>query len=711
MKRATVVIVLFALKCLFAGNIHAAGLGEWNIYMAYNNITDIEPAGKNVFVLSSGSLFSYNVNDGSIYAFNKANALNDCTIEHIAWNANAKKLIATYDNYNIDLVDNDGNVYNISDYYSKALTYDKTINHITVNGIYAYVSTNFGVLKVNMRDEEISDTYILNMKVMNCCVSGSSIFVLTDNGIYSALTSENLLDKSVWKKNETASESIFASQNDIETTTIHGYTEYRTYDNANKCWWSNLQNGTLQSYVENESGQQTITRSNITPDGPRHNHFAFMRSYGNRLYSCGSYTWDLLYDATIQTLENYSWDIYQSEGISETTGRSFKDMLCLDVDPFDSRRVMGGARNGVYEFYDGRFVKIHTAESTGGTISTAVQGSNEYELITAMCYDRNGNLWCFNSRSYTDKPLLKLDRTGNWTAYGNEELLTYKGRSAGFVKGMMADSKGNIWFANNLWLTPATYRFNTETNTLYTYAAYINQDNVNMEVTSACTVAEDLDGNIWIGTNKGPVMLTQEQIDNPALGVTQIKIPRNDGTDNADYLLANIDVSCIAVDGANRKWIGTTGNGIYLISSDNMEQTHHFLTTNSNLISNNIESIAVNNTTGEVYIGTDKGLCSYMSDATAANEDMNKDNVYAYPNPVTPGYEGLITVVGLSFNANVKILTASGAVVAEGTSNGGMFTWDGKNKDGQRVASGVYMVATAKSDGSKGTVCKIAIIN
>lgn len=111
-----------------------------------------------------------------------------------------------------------------------------------------------------------------------------------------------------------------------------------------------------------------------------------------------------------------------------------------------------------------------------------------------------------------------------------------------------------------------------------------------------------------------------------------------------------------------------------------------------------------------MFIGTNVGLCSYMSDATATNGKMTKDNVYAYPNPVTPEYTGLITIVGLSYKASVKIVTSSGKVVNEGQSNGGTYTWDGCDKQGNRVASGVYHVLTADSSGSKGTVCRIAIV-
>ena len=128
-------------------------------------------------------------------------------------------------------------------------------------------------------------------------------------------------------------------------------------------------------------------------------------------------------------------------------------------------------------------------------------------------------------------------------------------------------------------------------------------------------------------------------------------------------------------------------------------------------MSDNIISIAIDDTSGKVFFATDQGLCSYMSDATAAAESMDEDNVYAYPNPVRPDYTGLITVVGLTMNADVKIVTSNGALVAQGRSNGGTFTWDGNDSSGKRVASGIYMVMTAKEDGSKGCVCKIAILN
>jgi hypothetical protein len=151
-------------------------------------------------------------------------------------------------------------------------------------------------------------------------------------------------------------------------------------------------------------------------------------------------------------------------------------------------------------------------------------------------------------------------------------------------------------------------------------------------------------------------------------------------------------------------------SGVYLISEDNMEEVHHFTADDSPLLSNTVLSVAVNPQNGEAFFGTDKGLCSYISDATTAVDEMKKDDVYAFPNPVPSGYNGLITVRGLSFDADVKILTIDGRLVAQGRSKGGTFTWNGRDQSGHRVASGVYMIATATSEGKSGVVAKVAVV-
>ena len=287
------------------------------------------------------------------------------------------------------------------------------------------------------------------------------------------------------------------------------------------------------------------------------------------------------------------------------------------------------------------------------------------------------------------------------------------GKSNGNLQNMMMAKDGWMWFVNNNWALTAIYRYHPQTDEITAYENIVNQDGVTVVFSPSGTVqciAEDLEGNMWVGTSAGPLMLEKSQMNSENPYFTQVKVPRNDGTNYADYLLAGANINCIAVDGGGRKWFGTANNGVYLISADNMEQLQHFTTNNSPLLSNNVESIAINPASGQVFFGTENGLCSYVSNATETNSEMTKDNVWAYPNPVKPDYTGYITVTGLTYNAQVKITTSNGVVVNEGRSNGGSYQWDGCDKNGKRVASGVYMVHTATSEGNKGIVCKIAII-
>ena len=191
-------------------------------------------------------------------------------------------------------------------------------------------------------------------------------------------------------------------------------------------------------------------------------------------------------------------------------------------------------------------------------------------------------------------------------------------------------------------------------------------------------------------------------------------------------------INAIAVDGANRLWVGTAGSGVFLLKpigdisdlSYTVETVAHFTTENSILPSNDILSIAIQESSGEVFIGTGNGLVSYMSDATKT--ENNFDNIYAYPNPVHPTYQGHITIRGLMSNTEVRIVDASGntqyyaaymsgrngeLILQEQEGTGGSAVWDGTNIHGQRVASGVYTaICNTKSGNGHGTV-KILIIN
>ena len=673
-KKISVIIIALLLQVV---QLQAA-IGDWKVYMAYHDVQEIEQAGNLVFVQASNNLYVYNQNDQSIQTFSKIDYLSDCDIEHIAYCQAAHRLLILYSNSNIDLMNTSNyEVTNLADYYNASTTGDKTIYDIYINGKYAYMSNGFGIVKVNVADGEISDTYNLGFKVNWCEIKDNYIYAYSQtDGQYRAPLSVNLLDKNNWSK-------------------VGGYAAKQQADKSE-----------LKQMV-----------STLNPGGPKYNYFGFMKFANNQLYTCGGgFAVGISRKGCIQILKNEEWNIYPDENITSKTNVTYENLESLDYDPADTSHIFVGGRNGLYEYKNGNFENYYNYENS--PIERYNNRSKEYELITGVKFDKEGNLWMLNSQAPTQS-LIEFTKDKQWISHQLPDLMKlddagFTNKSLGLLGNMLIDSRGLLWFVNNHWIVPSLYCYQfSEDNSeerLNAFTSFVNEDGTEVSVGAVRCAAEDKDGNIWIGTSAGPLLLDPNQITASAPTFTQVKVPRNDGTNYADYLLSGIDVSCIAVDGANRKWFGTKKNGIYLISEDNLSEIHHFTTLNSPLLSNGIESIAINEKTGEVFIGTDKGLCSYMSDSSTPNESMTSDNVWAYPNPVKPDYTGLITIVGLSQNADVKILTSNGRIVNEGKSNGGTYTWNGCDANGKKVASGIYMVATATNDVEKGTVCKIAII-
>ena len=635
--KQVVLVALFTVHCsLFTSPIRAQ-IGTWRNYLSYAEPTQIQAAGNDLFVLASGSLYQYNQNDQSIYTYDKVNGMSDVDITHISWCKQAKRLVVVYSNSNIDLVETNGNITNISDLYTKTITGDKTVKSIRIDGIYAYLLCGFGIVKVNVQRAEIADSYTPN------------------------------------------------HPDYPKTLPDEDNSDYDKYIDLVK---------TLQ------------------PGGPKYNYIGFMQYVNDKVYTCNGTYSDI---GNIQVYDNDQWRLLSTDGISDVANLNHFKVKCIAIDPTTTdEHIFAGSRNGLFEFRNGAFVKYYNSENS--PIEIFDGKSIDYQIISGTIFDPSGNLWFLNSNAPTAS-LIKLSKDGKFTKYNHSEYMKYDdhgytNKSNPQLGSMMFDSRGILWFTNNDWRRPAYYQYNTTDNTVLACESFPNQDGTLVEVGGGVRLLTEEDNvGMWVCTNVGPLLLEKSKYNDTNPVFTQVKVPRNDGTVYADYLLANIDITSIAIDGGRRKWFGTKANGVYLISADNMTQVQHFTTENSKLLSDNILSIVINPTTGEVFFGTDKGLCSYISDATEPNEEMTKDNVWAYPNPVTPDYTGPITITGLSYDADVKILAANGALIHQGRSNGGTYTWDGCDQQGRRVASGIYMVATATNDGKKGTVCKIAVVN
>ena len=688
MKTITLLItILFMVLPLSATDKES-----WEIYTSYNDITEIEPAGNLVFALASNGLFSYHIKDGSVTTYDKANTLSDFDINHIAWNKTTKKLVITYTNGNIDLLDTNGNVVNVPDLYLKSMTDNKQINHIYISGANVYLSLSFGIIKLDTKEGKILDTYKLGFNVNYSYIEDNCLYAASkEAGLYRGVLKNNLIDKNNWEKAGNFKEQTMNSTN--------------VYDTTNKYWWT-VKEGKLTYYTLNTDKEKIYQTEGIIPDGPASNKFYRLYINKNKLYAVAG-AWSQEKDCNnmgeVHVWNGEKWEEFEQPS-DASLGHLYRDLLCLDFDPSKEGHIMVGSKAGLYEFQDGKFIKCYNKDNT--SVITSPLGNN-YTIISSVKYDATGKLWLLNSLG--DNSILSFDQTTQeWKHYPHSEIGSNdRYNLTGLIIGK---NNGNIWFANNYYEKNRLYKYNYNTDELTMYGpTFTNEDGRDITPIYVHCLAEDRNGNIWIGTTSGPLYLSMSDIKNGNNIFTQHKVPRNDNTNYADYLLDNSNIRCIAVDGANQKWFGTD-NGIYLVSDDCNTQIYHFDTDNSPLISNIVYSIAVNNNTGKVYFATDKGLCSFNNGIVGSNSEMIKDNVYAYPNPVKPDYTGKINIVGLSFNANIKIVSTNGTLINEGRSAGGSYSWDGCDLNGKKVASGIYMVETATESGEKGIVCKIAII-
>lgn len=689
--------ILFTLFIYISTVFHAFGLavGTWQVYPSYANLTEISPAGDVCFALASGSLFAYNNTTAETTVFNKTTGLAGIDISHIAWAQQAKRLVVAYGDGNIDLVSTSGDVTNVPGLYLSATVSEKAINHIYIDRQFAYMSIGVGVMKLDAKKGVIADTYQLGFAVDHSYIKDGYLYAVSKTqGTWRGLLTDNLLDKNRWQR-------------------VGGYTaladnRLNVRDASTGLWWTRNDAGLLACYTLADDGTRTYKTEGVLPDGPASNHFYRLYMHGGKLYSVAGF-WaqenNAGFPGEVHVWNGQNWSEFE-QPTSQMIGHDYIDLLCMDFDPKKEGHVMVGAKGGVYEFQDGKFVKHYGRQNS--VLESGVNSDN-YTIVSTLKYTDNGDLWVLNSM--VDNPIWKIEHeSGNWVNYPHPEMST----PAKYNLVSLLQSRNNkniMWFANNYYMENRLYAYDCVNDKLVSYGPdFTNEDDAVITPIGVYSLAEDMEGNVWIASINGPFYISSiDALAGNDLFV-QHKVPRNDGTNLADYLLSDVKTRCIAVDGANRKWMGTN-NGVFLISNDCNTLIQHFTTENSPLLSNTVYDICVDDNSNMVYFATERGLCSYASDATQPSEEMTKDNVYAYPNPVTPEYTGKITIVGLSFNADVKIVTSNGALVNQGRSIGGSYQWDGRDLKGKRVASGVYMVQAATESGDKGVVCKIAVVN
>ena len=751
---------------------------QWRSHAAFTSMDELAVLGDEVYTRSGQSLFSVEKESGLINYHTRLTGLNGARIDHIAHNTTLNKLLITYQDGQLDIMDAAGDVQNISDLYLKQMSLSKVVNDICMYQDKAYLAMSFGILVVDMQKLEIEDTYYIGMNstevnVEYITIHDGKIYAVSQTGLYVADLTDNLVDYNFWNKQSLPGSKalqglrahngkvylvrnmlLYALQDNqwqscpteypirrltktehhlylmpenvygvlevqddgkVAMTNTYGYVNDVAED-GNTLWFATRDDGVVK-YAND-------LHSPYFPDGPSSNYSYRLRFFGDKLYMLPGGRWANQYKrlGEVMMYENGEWNNIKNGTLVESAGMPIYDIMNVAQDPLDANHYfLTTFGSGVIEMRGDSVETIYLPDNS--TLKSAVPTNpTSYTRTDGAMYDEQGNLWMLNM-GITDGNIQILSPDGTWTAYD----LLHKGlpvtlHTAGEI---MVDRRNPQW----KWIPLLRYNTGlvfmqdngTPTNPSDDKSVYrqewMDQNGHLIAPEQIHCLAQDQNNTIWVGTSKG-LFIIPDKVDYMASNACErIIIPRNDGTNLGDYLLENEQINAIAIDGANRIWIGTAASGLYLMGfteptadmNSTLEMISHFTTENSLLPSNDILAIALQESTGEVFIGTGSGLVSYMSDAVEPEEDFS--SLYAYPNPVYPNYKGSVVIKGLMADTEVRIVDAAGNLVKKLVGNGGEVVWDMTNAQGQRVASGVYTALCNTQSGNGHGAVKVLIMN
>jgi len=749
-------------------------IGEWRDHLPYNRTIRVADVGNSVYCATNYSIFVYDKEDQSVLRKSKVNGLSDVGISAISYSDPYKTLVIAYTNTNIDLL-KEGRIINLSDIKRRQILGNKTINNITINDSLAYLSCGFGIVVLDIKNEEFPEpTYYIGpegsqINVLDITFGADSVYAATFTGIFKApVSSPNLADFNAWTKDTRLypnlsfnainffNNRLFVNNHNegysTDTVFMYNYSTHlwsilpgSTFLNKYRL---NVFNGQLIEVTEfgfqifDENFQKTAVIDNpggvalqsrdvvidknntkwiadnryglvstdgqqstfvITPNGPLSQRVFDMALEDQKLWVASggrTSTWGKMYVADgVYSFSNESWNTYNSS-TGYNTFDTISDMTCVAVNPKDSRQVFVGTwMTGVIELFDNVVTNVY---STGNS-SLQLWPTANYVAISGLAFDSNSNLWVVNSGAPRLLSAKKPD--GTWRSFD-------LGSSASNIDaaGVVVDSYNQKWV-----MVRADHKLVvfSEKNTFED----ISDDQVkilsnapgngNLPGNKIYSIAEDRDGRLWIGSDQGiGVIYSPGNVFSGGNYDAQRILVEVGGY--VQYLLESEVVTAIAVDGDNRKWIGTERAGVFLISANGTEQIYHFTDENSPLFSNLIIDIVINHKNGEVFFATDKGIISYRGTATGPNP-TNSD-VVVYPNPVRESYTGAIAISGLVNKADVKITDVSGNLIYTTKAEGGQAIWYGNNMTGRRASSGVYLVFITDDLGEEKMVTKILFI-
>ena len=763
---------LFIFCALFFTGLTQAQVdysATWEDFYSYNNVKKFEKAGPIIVAIADNAVFTFNTQSGEIKKISSINGLSGETTSSLLYNQNSEKIILGYETGLIEIVDKNNNITIAKDIELFNYSGDKRINNIIEHNNKLYIATSFAIVVYDLQNLRFGDTYFIGnqsseIEINDIKIFENYIYAATANGIYKAdISNTNLIDSQQWtlyfsgnfSNLEVFNNEIYASRlRSLYTITNNQLVLKKNYPQnilSLKASNTHLTIGMQRRlFVNDLTGTEIFSYTTVAADPYYFNlntaYFEEDKIYiGTREYGILTSLISTPNDFTeihpegpvsnqpfsISAINNSLWVVYggyntaygplnRARGFSRFNGTNWvnvpynsnfpvRDLVQVTGDFNNPEKVYISSWGGGMLVVENDEIVTHWNHLNSGLEKLVDPNPNYVNIrINGSAFDGQGNLWIANA--WVDKRVKKYSADGTWSGFDMSSVMT---NPALGLNELVIDKTSTVWIGSR---RNGVLVFNENGNkkrALTTEATKGSLPDLN-----ARTVKADANNRIWIGTQKGLVVLNNaSNVFNQSIIDAQPIIILDDGIPKK--LLGEEIVNTIEIDGANNKWFGTEFGGVTHTNSNGTLVLNQFNKDNSPLPSNTILKIAIDNNSGKVYFATNNGIVAYKSDVAAYGDKLPE--VYAYPNPSTKNNE-FITIDGrygehLPYGTNVKILDTAGNLVYETNVKegqqlyGGKVIWDKTNLAGTKVASGIYIVLLTANNNTETAVAKIAIVN
>lgn len=749
-------------------------VGSFREHLPYRSFFHVAVSPDKVYASTQKNLMVLDkTNNYEKSTLSKIDGLSEIGIENIYYLSSTNQLLIVYNNSNLDFYKND-EIVNIADIKNKQIIGSKKINSYLEDGNLLYLATGFGIVVIDLAKFLIKDTWFTALNGVNYQIYGitkydDKFYISSEKGVFSIQKDDiRIPDFSAWEFEnalDTFKYTFIESFGDYLIVNKPGISKDSILVFENGTWSYNAELSPLQlrslkkqndelavldwdilsiydtnlnrkAFYKWLDGTQLSMGRDVAFDGQDLMWIA--DQYHGLAYYNRVLTYPVLYvlegpatemvesmdcvDGVFATVPgsragwglNYippSLSIFKNETWSYITTPFYNfiqphDMTKVVINPKKSTEMyVGSWSGGLYKLDNGVITnQWNSYNSPLQAIQAAFSDTLKYVFVSGLCFDTYNNLWIANSK--VTQPLKVLKKDGTWQSFSLSPYIP--GVEDNVAEHVFVDSRNYKWITfprqNKLIVYDDNKTIDDKTDDKI--AQIDMNSSANIPTDQITCIVEDLNGNIWIGCDRSiKVVYNPSNVFSKQLYAKNILLEQNGYVQNLfEFELVN----AIVVDGANRKWVGTSKAGAFLISENGTEQLLHFDEDNSPMLSNQITAITIDKESGEVFFGTTSGIISYRGTATEGASNYN--DYLVFPNPVREDYTGVITVKGLMENSFCKVVDGSGLLLWQGYANGGTLTWNGKDFNGNRPATGVYFIFASSDTGEEKQVAKLLFV-